>query len=100
MAPHSEGRANTKFVNPRRGKDSGNNVGKIMHNMSMDEGVAGASSSGPQLSQLVEPVATAAKVGSRKMSKAGRRSSTTHEQSHANQYFMPGSTVGDPSASG
>ena len=71
-----------------------------MHNMSMDEGVAGASSSGPQLSQLVEPVATAAKVGSRKMSKAGRRSSTTHEQSHANQHFMPSAGAGDQSASG
>ena len=69
MASHSEGRAQNKFVNPRRGKDSGNNVGKTIHNMSMDEGVANATSSGPQLSQLVEPVATAANSASRKMSK-------------------------------
>ena len=55
-----------------------------------EEGVGQALIGGSNQGQHLagEPVAGKAQMNSRKMSKVGRRSSTTHEQSHANQYFM------------
>mgnify|MGYP000857545033 CR=1 FL=1 len=49
------------------------NIESMCHNMSMDDG-----------QQLVPPLDQ-----SRKMSKIGRRSQTTHEQSHDESHFIP-----------
>ena len=48
--------------------------------MSMDEGVANGVGAGPSMQQLYDRE----KMGSRKQSKNGRRSSTTQEESHGN----------------
>ena len=91
IAPHSDGRSKNKFVHPKKAQQHSSNIRNMIHNMSVgEEGVGQALIGGSNQGQHLagEPVAGKAQMNSRKMSKVGRRSSTTHEQSHANQYFM------------